>query len=118
MTGKRTCVHFARVLQERLEPATISQRTVFSGSWRTCRLRSSPLSSTTSRDAVCSGRRCGTPVGKRQGVNLIVQVSRLQDGSRKMTHITEVLGYDTEKGEYKVQDIFVRKFLGISPDGK
>lgn len=51
-------------------------------------------------------------------MNLIVQVSRLQDGSRKMTHITEVLGYDTEKGEYKVQDIFVRKFLGISPDGK
>jgi pilus assembly protein CpaF len=52
------------------------------------------------------------------GVNLIVQVSRLQDGSRKMTHITEVLGYDSEKGEYKVQDIFVRKFLGLSPDGK
>jgi pilus assembly protein CpaF len=52
------------------------------------------------------------------GVNLIVQVSRLQDGSRKMTHITEVLGYDSDKGEYKVQDIFVRKFSGISPDGK
>ncbi|MBI5537787.1 MAG: CpaF family protein [Deltaproteobacteria bacterium] len=52
------------------------------------------------------------------GVNLIVQVSRLQDGSRKMTHITEVLGFDTEKGEYKVQDIFVRHFAGISPDGK
>ena len=52
------------------------------------------------------------------GVNLIVQVSRLQDGSRKMTHITEVLGYDSEKGEYRVKDIFVRKFLGLSPDGK
>lgn len=52
------------------------------------------------------------------GVNLIVQVSRLQDGSRKMTHITEVLGYDPVKGEYRVQDIFVRKFSGLSADGK
>jgi pilus assembly protein CpaF len=52
------------------------------------------------------------------GVNLIVQVSRLQDGSRKMTHITEVVGFDTDAGQYKVQDIFVRHFAGISPEGK
>ena len=29
-------------------------------------------------------------------VNIICQVSRLQDGSRKITHITEVLGFDQE----------------------
>ena len=52
------------------------------------------------------------------GVNLIVQVSRLQDGSRKMTHITEVLGFDPVKGEYQTQDIFVRHFAGLGPDGK
>ena len=28
------------------------------------------------------------------GVQLVVQVSRLQDGSRKVTHITEVIGFD------------------------
>ncbi|HQP35986.1 MAG TPA: CpaF family protein [Polyangiaceae bacterium] len=52
------------------------------------------------------------------GVNLICQVARLQDGSRKVTHITEVLGFDAESGQYRTQDIFVRKFHGVSEDGK
>jgi pilus assembly protein CpaF len=52
------------------------------------------------------------------GVNAIVQVSRLQDGSRKLTHITEVLGFDIEKSTYRTQDIFVRNFEGVSPQGK
>jgi pilus assembly protein CpaF len=51
------------------------------------------------------------------GINMIVQVSRLQDGSRKVTHITEVLGYDLEKGKYITQDVFRRNFHGLSPDG-
>ena len=33
-------------------------------------------------------------------VNIIVQVSRLQDGSRKITHVTEVCGFDAAAGEY------------------
>jgi pilus assembly protein CpaF len=51
------------------------------------------------------------------GINIIVQVSRLQDGSRKVTHITEVLGYDLEKGKYITQDIFRRNYQGLSQDG-
>ncbi|MBK7582473.1 MAG: CpaF family protein [Myxococcales bacterium] len=51
------------------------------------------------------------------GINLIVQVSRLQDGSRKTTHITEVLGYDTDTGKYQMQDIFARQYLGMGHDG-
>jgi pilus assembly protein CpaF len=51
-------------------------------------------------------------------VNLIVQVSRLQDGSRKMTHITEVLGFDTVSGQYLTQDVFVRKYNGLGPKGE
>jgi pilus assembly protein CpaF len=51
------------------------------------------------------------------GINIIVQVSRLQDGSRKVTHITEVLGYDLEKNKYVTQDIFRRNYQGLGQDG-
>jgi pilus assembly protein CpaF len=51
------------------------------------------------------------------GINIIVQVSRLQDGSRKVSHITEVLGYDLEKNRYITQDIFRRNYQGLSPEG-
>ena len=47
------------------------------------------------------------------GVQLVCQVSRLQDGSRKVTHITEVLGFDLESQKYRVQDIFVREYRGF-----
>jgi len=52
------------------------------------------------------------------GVNCIVQVSRLQDGSRKVTHITEVLGFDLATNTYKMQDIFVRTYNGLGPKGE
>lgn len=48
-------------------------------------------------------------------VNLICQVSRLQDGSRKITHITEVLGYDGQ--HYQMQDVFVRRYHGFDDKG-
>lgn len=51
------------------------------------------------------------------GCNIIVQVSRLQDGSRKITHITEVLEYDSQTGTYVLQDIFHRVYHGQAPDG-
>jgi pilus assembly protein CpaF len=51
-------------------------------------------------------------------VNLICQVSRLQDGSRKITHITEVLGFDVNTSAYEVQDIFVRKYEGVGSKGE
>ncbi|CAN5923766.1 N/A [soil metagenome] len=50
-------------------------------------------------------------------VNIICQVSRLQDGSRKITHLTEVLGFDSVKGEYIMQDIFVRQYHGFDERG-
>jgi pilus assembly protein CpaF len=52
------------------------------------------------------------------GINLIVQVSRLQDGSRKITHITEVLDFDINTGTYNIQDIFVRNYNGLGPNGE
>ncbi len=50
-------------------------------------------------------------------VNVIVQVSRLQDGSRKITHITEVLGYDLNANAYQMQDIFLREYHGFDEKG-
>ena len=52
------------------------------------------------------------------GVQLIVQVSRLQDGSRKVTHITEVVGFDWPRQRYELQDIFVRDYAGVDEHGR
>jgi pilus assembly protein CpaF len=51
-------------------------------------------------------------------VNIIVQVSRLQDGSRKVTHISEVLDWDVEKDTYRIADIFHRVTHGIGERGE
>jgi pilus assembly protein CpaF len=51
-------------------------------------------------------------------VNIICQVSRLQDGSRKVTHITEVLDFDVATSTYRMQDIFVRQTTGIGSQGE
>lgn len=49
-------------------------------------------------------------------VNLIVQQNRLRDGSRKLTHITEVQGME---GEVVVlQDIFIFEQKGLDDHGK
>src|SRR5262249_21411021 len=50
-------------------------------------------------------------------VNIVVQTARPADGSRKITHITEVTGYDSGAGEYLTQDLFLREHQGIAADG-
>ena len=48
-------------------------------------------------------------------VNLIIQVSRLYDGSRKVTHISEIMG---QEGEMIIlQDIFTYDITSREPDG-
>ncbi len=49
-------------------------------------------------------------------VNLIVQASRLQDGSRRMVSITEVTGMEGEV--ISMQEVFRYQRLGLEPDGK
>ena len=49
-------------------------------------------------------------------VNLIVQVSRMADGTRKVTNISEVTGMEGEI--ITMQDIFVFERTGIGPGGK
>ena len=50
-------------------------------------------------------------------VQVIVQTSRMHDGSRKITHISEVIGTD-EHGAVKVQDIYRYQVRGRTPEGK
>jgi pilus assembly protein CpaF len=52
------------------------------------------------------------------GVQIIVQVARLQDGSRKVTHITEVLGFDLATQAYALQDLYVRRYDPMTHDGQ
>ena len=41
-------------------------------------------------------------------VEVVVQTNRLPDGSRRVTHITEVLGWDSARGAFDAVDIFHR----------
>ncbi|NSX56005.1 CpaF family protein [Parasulfitobacter algicola] len=49
-------------------------------------------------------------------VNLVVQASRLQDGSRRMTSITEITGMEGDV--LSMQEIFKFQRVGLSPDNK
>jgi len=49
-------------------------------------------------------------------VDIIIQQSRFADGSRKVTHVSEVTGI--EGSRVSLQDIFVYKEEGYGPDGK
>ncbi len=49
-------------------------------------------------------------------VNLIVQASRLQDGSRRMTSITEITGMEGDV--ISMQEIFKFQRLGLTPENK
>jgi pilus assembly protein CpaF len=49
-------------------------------------------------------------------IQIIVQQSRLQDGSRRVTHITALTGQ--EEGVFTTADIFVFQQLGLAPDGR
>jgi pilus assembly protein CpaF len=48
-------------------------------------------------------------------VNLIVQASRLQDGSRRMVSITEITGMEGEV--ISMQEVFRFERMGLKPDG-
>ena len=49
-------------------------------------------------------------------VDLIVHEARFADGSRRITHVTEVMGL--EGSQTVMQDIFEFRQTGVSPDGR
>lgn len=50
-------------------------------------------------------------------INIVVQLSRIADGSRKVTHISEGIGMDLQ-GNYVTNDIFLFEQTGRTADGK
>ena len=63
------------------------------------------------------------PVGaiRRQiaaAIHVVVQIRRMDDGTRKLSHISEVIPEVDDQGRYQIHDIF--KFIqrGKAPDGK
>lgn len=50
-------------------------------------------------------------------IQVVLQLSRLQDGSRKVTHISECLGMDLQ-GNYQTNDIYLFEQWGRDKDGK
>lgn len=51
------------------------------------------------------------------GIDLIVQVSRMSDGRRGVTHITEVVGLDASGHHYQLHDLFLRVQDGVDAKG-
>jgi pilus assembly protein CpaF len=51
-------------------------------------------------------------------INLIVHLERLQDGSRKVTYVTEVRGIDKDKDEIAFNDLFVFHLEKVDENGK
>jgi pilus assembly protein CpaF len=49
-------------------------------------------------------------------VDVIIQTSRLRDGSRKITHVTEVVGLEGEV--VTLQDLFIHEILGEDANGR
>lgn len=49
-------------------------------------------------------------------INILVQISRMSDGSRRVTHVTEVTGATGDI--VSLQDIFLFEKRGIGPNGK
>jgi pilus assembly protein CpaF len=49
------------------------------------------------------------------GIDLVVQIARMQDGSRRVTHISEIVGM--QGSIITLQDLFTFEHQGIGPDG-
>ena len=49
-------------------------------------------------------------------IAIVIQISRFNDGTRRVTHLTEITGM--EEDVVSMQDIFVFERHGISPDGR
>src|SRR5438309_2824468 len=49
-------------------------------------------------------------------IQLIVQISRFNDGTRRITHLSEITGM--EEDIVSMQDVFVFEKQGVSPDGR
>lgn len=89
-----------------------SMTTVHANDPRSCLSRLETL-------VLMSGEELPLPIVRKQiagSVNFIIQASRLRDGSRKITHITEITGMEGDT--VTLNDIFTFNDDGDTPDGK
>ena len=49
-------------------------------------------------------------------IAIVIQVARMSDGSRRMTHMTEITGMEDDV--VSMQDVFVFEKHGVSPEGR
>jgi len=47
-------------------------------------------------------------------IHLVVQIARLPNGDRRVTHISEVLGIDQDSGQIITEDVFVLRPAGVA----
>ncbi|HEU4411331.1 MAG TPA: ATPase, T2SS/T4P/T4SS family [Polyangiaceae bacterium] len=51
------------------------------------------------------------------GLHAVVHTARLHDGSCRVTHVSEVRGFDVREGTYLTVDLFYRPYRGVVADG-
>lgn len=65
-----------------------------------------------------SGAELPNAIARRyiaSAVHLLVHITRLPNGERKVMRISELIGY--QNGEYMVEDLFVYRITNVDPDG-
>jgi pilus assembly protein CpaF len=50
-------------------------------------------------------------------VDVVVQVARFRDGTRKITHVSEIYDFDYARGSYTINDLFLRHVQGTDRRG-
>jgi pilus assembly protein CpaF len=96
------------------EALDLVQATVSGHGGCLCTLHASyPHDTMTRLETMCMMSDLNMPLGAIRnqlgsGIDLIVQVSRLDNGRRGITHITEVCGFDPVRQSYELRDLFLR----------
>lgn len=90
-----------------------SMGTVHSNNPRECLTRLETLALMTDAEVPVQAIRAQVA----SAINIVIQLSRISDGSRKITHISEGLGMDVH-GNYQTNDIYLFEQTGRTPTGK
>lgn len=90
-----------------------SMGTVHSNNPRECLTRLETLALMTDAEVPVQAVRAQVA----SAINVVIQLSRMQDGSRKVTHISEGTGMDLQ-GNYTTNDIYLFEQTGRDKDGK
>jgi pilus assembly protein CpaF len=51
-------------------------------------------------------------------VDIVIQGTRYRDGTRKITHISEICDFDSDRGKYNINDLFIRHITSTDHRGR